>query len=80
MTATSESRTLEVFYDHDCPWCYLGAASTDRPRLLRRGKGQRTLAVLEEIAAAVGLRREEVRDVRAAWPLRGRSEGRAAEG
>src|SRR5512137_1326949 len=25
-------KLLEVFYDYNCPWCYLGTANTDRLR------------------------------------------------
>lgn len=27
-----EGKLLEVFYDYNCPWCYLGTANTDRLR------------------------------------------------
>jgi predicted DsbA family dithiol-disulfide isomerase len=27
-----EQKLLEVFYDYNCPWCYLGTANTDRLR------------------------------------------------
>ncbi len=27
-----EGKLLEVFYDYNCSWCYLGSANTDRLR------------------------------------------------
>jgi predicted DsbA family dithiol-disulfide isomerase len=27
-----EGKLLEMFYDYNCPWCYLGTANTDRLR------------------------------------------------
>jgi predicted DsbA family dithiol-disulfide isomerase len=31
-----KGKLIEVFYDYNCPWCYLGTANTDR---LRRERG-----------------------------------------
>ncbi|HTP65207.1 MAG TPA: DsbA family protein [Geobacteraceae bacterium] len=32
----SGEKLLEVFYDYNCPWCYMGTANTDRLRRERK--------------------------------------------
>ncbi|MEJ2200269.1 MAG: DsbA family protein [Desulfuromonadaceae bacterium] len=66
----STERRLEVFYDYNCPWCYLGTANTERLRREREIEIRWTLFPLHPEVPMEGMELAEL--------FRGRSEVLAA--